>query len=258
MDLGVFIRFLLLVLFCISALWWLSDTYHRLMQRYTGKTGLLLTGLIGVPIHEMSHAAMAVLFGHQIHRIVFFRYKESEPTLGWVEHSYNRLNFRQSVGLLYVAVAPLLLMPVLITLILKQNDVLVGQQFSAVLCDWVLSGTSIPPHKFFFSLVGDIEDLLSAITWNNIGLFSLVGCIALHSAPSRADIKTVTRSFASIFGLASIVALLFLLIWSQNTFVIYRTMNFIIQSVIFAAMMAEASLLFDFSTRFALRFLSCL
>lgn len=256
MDSGVFFRFCFLVLLCIGLLWWLSDTYHRLMERYTGKTGLLITGLIGVPIHEMSHAVVAILFGHQIHRIVFFRYKDNEPTLGWVEHSYNRLSFRQSVGLLYVAIAPILIMPIIIALTLQHNNVLVGQGISTVLFEWVLEGKSIQPNVFFPSIISDIENLVSLMSWDNIGLFALVGCIALHASPSRADMRTVTHSLASLFGLGSIVAILYFLIHSQSTLVIYKVINFIIQSVIFAALMAEASLIFDFSSRFALRLLT--
>ena len=255
MDLGVFFRFVFIVLLCICAMWWMSNLYHRLMQRNTGKTGLLLTGLIGVPVHEMSHAIMAVLFGHKIHKIVFFRYKESEPTLGWVEHSYNRFNFRQSVGLLYVAIAPIIFMPLLITVLLNNRDVLVGQSISTALYDWVLTSRNAQLPDFMLAILTDAENIISSINTNNLGLFCLVGCLALHAAPSKADIKTVTQSFASLCGLGSLFCVLLALIYFQNAEIIYLCINYLIQSVIFASLMAEASILFDLSAKWVLKIL---
>ena len=143
MDLYIFSRFLLLVGLCIYGLWACSDCYHRLIQRYTGKTGLLITGLIGVPCHEISHVAMALFFGHKIHKIVFFRYKDTEPTLGWVSHSYNPLNLRSSCGVLFIAMAPIILIPPCISWALDSINVQIGQNVTQLLYNWIAS--SNPP-----------------------------------------------------------------------------------------------------------------
>ena len=49
-----------------------------------------INGLIGVPIHELGHAIMCVLFRHKIVATQFFPTDTSQGALGYVQHQYNQ------------------------------------------------------------------------------------------------------------------------------------------------------------------------
>jgi len=52
-----------------------------------GYKKMLVPASIGVPIHELSHLIMAVVFGHKINKVAFFK-PNGAGGLGFVEHSY--------------------------------------------------------------------------------------------------------------------------------------------------------------------------
>ncbi|KFI12033.1 hypothetical protein F0223_23740 [Vibrio coralliilyticus] len=61
-------------------------------------------GLVGTPIHELSHLVMALCFGHRITAVKLF----SWSTPAYVCHSYNRLSTIQVAGNFFIAMAPFL------------------------------------------------------------------------------------------------------------------------------------------------------
>lgn len=65
-----------------------------------------LSAVIGTPIHEASHALMAILFGHKVHKVCWFQVGK-DGRLGYVEHNWNRRSLYQSVGCIFIALAPI-------------------------------------------------------------------------------------------------------------------------------------------------------
>jgi hypothetical protein len=72
-----------------------------------GYQAILLTGWIGTPIHELSHAFFCVIFGHKIEKISLFSPEPETGVLGYVFHSYNPESLFQRVGCLFIGFAPL-------------------------------------------------------------------------------------------------------------------------------------------------------
>ena len=101
------------LLFGLTGLFLLLAVLHRaeaassrFVSHRLGWNGVLLTGCIGVPIHELSHLISAKLFGH---RVVGWRLFEPDPatgTLGYVRHAYTKRSAWQLGGQFFIGVAP--------------------------------------------------------------------------------------------------------------------------------------------------------
>ncbi|APS42657.1 putative membrane protein [Weissella jogaejeotgali] len=107
----LFIIFLigpLVVSYCVSAI--TAKTNQHLINRF-GTRAPLLFGWLGVIVHELSHAGMAILFGHKINRLVLltnpFR-SDREQRLGYVAHSWQPKNIYQQFGNFFIGLAPVI------------------------------------------------------------------------------------------------------------------------------------------------------
>lgn len=77
------------------------------LQRSFGRKALMITGFIGVPVHELSHAIIAILFGHKVFKIKLLQMPDENGTMGYVRHSYNELSIYQQIGNFFIGIAPI-------------------------------------------------------------------------------------------------------------------------------------------------------
>jgi hypothetical protein len=83
---------------------WLQKTLIRLIGV---RSYLLFFGWLGTAVHELSHAAMCLVFGHKIYEMKLFRLDLSGNNGGYVCHSYKRNSLRQRLGSTFISIAPL-------------------------------------------------------------------------------------------------------------------------------------------------------
>lgn len=177
---------------------------RRIFCAITGSAGpkiLLATGIIGTPIHELSHAIMCIIFLHRITRIKLYSPDSTNGTLGYVDHSYNKRNLYHQIGNFFIGVAPILFGTSLIVLLMY---LLVPSAFLSVTRSALgLSvGSTLPIGEllgFFFSALWSVLCTLGSIKgWIFIILAIL---IASHMELSGADIK------GGLFGLFLILVI---------------------------------------------------
>ena len=179
-----------------------------------GRTVRYLTGFIGTPVHECSHALMCLIFGHKIVEIKFFTFDKTDRVLGYVRHTYNRKNPYQRIGNLFIGVAPVvvgaLILAGLLYLFLPQLFSGVWAELSAV--DFLSDTGASFKHMWrafaeMFSYIG---------TWQ-FWVFILIGSfIALHMTLSRADINGALSGLVVYVAIFLVVDLVLVLIGSET------------------------------------------
>jgi hypothetical protein len=176
----------------------------RNFQRSFGSKILMITGVIGVPIHELSHAVIALLFGHKITKIKFLQKPDENGVMGYVSHSYNKRNIYQQAGNFFIGIAPIFgatfVILALLRLMLPQAygryvDILVNN-----LQVTELNGEFL--HGLLGSYVGLVKAIFGAQNFENpyfyLFLFITI-CISSHISLSHADIKGALNGLVILF-----------------------------------------------------------
>ena len=205
MQLVYFVGTVFLSGFLISLL---NRTFYKMVNYNRGVC--LATGLLGTPVHELSHAAMCVVFGHRIDEIKLYQIDDENGVLGYVRHSYNQRNFWAKLGNYFIGVAPMLggSLVILLTLgwllpdaygsIVSSLESFAGmrQDFSG---DWFASYFSV-----FIDMLNAIlaEVSVGFAFW---GFLLIAVCIALHVNLSGADIKNALPSIPMLILLLIVV-----------------------------------------------------
>ncbi len=199
----VFIGAVYLVCFLISIM-------NRLFYRCVNGNRIVCyaTGLIGTPIHELSHAFFCLLFCHKITEIKLFQIDEETGILGYVNHSYNKRNIYHQIGNYFIGVAPIIGGTLFLYFLLNLLVPSVYQNMSSYMDELALvlneGSYDIIPTALIMTLEGFITSFMAGnlndIRWWIFLILSF--CIALHMNLSGADIK------GSILAIPIIIILL--------------------------------------------------
>ena len=150
-----------------------------------------VTGFIGTPIHELSHALFCLLFFHKINEIKLFTIGD-DGTLGYVSHSYNPKNFYQKLGNFFIGIAPIVVISLILYLLINfllptlKDDLLA-----------VASGMSGNGAKGIFEGIGKIFlALFSYMKYPRFWIYVAVGIFLVpHMTLSAEDVKGAASGF---------------------------------------------------------------
>lgn len=188
-QVAIFIGLIYLVGFIISLI---NRTFYRLTG---GGMGVCLaTGVIGTPIHEISHATMCLVFFHRIEEIKLFQINDENGVLGYVNHSYNRKNLYQVIGNYFIGVAPIvvgaLILYLLFSALLPNSASVFQKDLDAFI---FLQGGKLNDKTVGY-LISVAKGFLSAVFTVDFGFTTIVFlivclCVSMHMNLSGADIK---------------------------------------------------------------------
>lgn len=219
-------------------LYLLSSMTRRIFAKTLGaKTELYITGWIGTPIHELSHALFCIIFNHKISDIKLFTTKSD--TIGYVLHSYDSRSWYQQIGNFFIGVGPIIMGTLIVYFLflllapeLKENifSVKIDYDKSAGILNMIYSGIS----NIFISILNIFSNIIKNIivsqSYKNIGFWIFIYLsisIASHMELSPADISHAWKGMLVIFAVS----------------LIFNTLLFIIK-IIFNLEMPEYLLLF--------------
>lgn len=196
---GVIVAFGLLIALCRKA-----------FCRIAGDKGtkiLLITGAVGTPIHELSHALMCIIFGHKIVEMKLYHPDSDDGTLGYVNHTFNPRNLYHQIGNFFIGVAPILCGSGVLLLLMYllvpgvYSEVTEELQFIGLLStDFFDLSTYAGYLDLFWQVISDIFDFTNSgnILW---WIFVILGLmISSHMELSTADIKGGFKGFLFMAG----------------------------------------------------------
>ncbi|MCF0149305.1 MAG: hypothetical protein HUJ77_13025 [Clostridium sp.] len=204
----------------------LRNTSMANYQRKLGRKAIYLTGIVGVPIHELSHLVVALLFGHKIKEVKFFQVSDENRTLGYVNHSYNPRNIYHQIGNFFIGVAPILCGSLLIILLLK-----------------IFVPASLENTSELLSSNGIFEFLKSIFPMSNFKrpefylFLYLVFNICSHISLSPADIKGASIGVIFIFAILLILNVMNLDLFAHINIIKYNLLltKVLIISILFSS-----------------------
>lgn len=179
--LGTYLLVPSVLLYLANELW-----YQNFGQSRNGVA--LTTGLIGVPVHELSHALAVKIFGMSVLEIALYKPDPESKSLGYVNYGYRPANIVHGVGRFFVGIAPLI-----------GGSALVYGLLSAVslplLNDYPVGGISATAS----SVGAWISDLATAMnTPAQIAVIVVAMMIATHATPSKADMRGAASGIISL------------------------------------------------------------
>ncbi len=188
----------------------LRNSSLRNFQRSFGANAVMITGFIGVPIHELSHAILALVFRHSIKEMKLLQRPDESGTLGYVRHSYNQSSIYQQIGNFFIGIAPIF--GGLICVILSMKFLLPNSynEFIKILTSNLnISSLNIKIlERILNSYYGLIKTIFTYSNLKNpmfyIFLFLSI-CISSHISLSKADIDGASKGLFVIFVLIVIL-----------------------------------------------------
>ncbi|MGH7144161.1 MAG: hypothetical protein ACREJ2_08465 [Planctomycetota bacterium] len=179
-----------------------------LSRRFGVKAVVYLTGWLGTPVHELSHAALCPIFGHTINEFQPFKPDFETGTLGYVKHTPGP-GIWSRLGGFFIGIAPLLggsLALCLLTWLCTGVNLLAMTPALSAQANMASPGETI--YGFFriaLHTLGALTHMRYWFLWPVFVYGSL--CIGAHMAPSGADLKNGLSGLVLLLVLFGLVSL---------------------------------------------------
>lgn len=192
MIINILLCFLLQIVFTIGLIvlfgWLIALCNKKFYSNFGNMSRAVcyVTGFIGTPVHELSHALFCIVFGHKITEIKLFQINSDDGTLGYVSHSYNPKNIYQKIGNFFIGVAPI----IVISAILYLLAWLLLPEFISDITQFNSSVNLMHLDIVFEYAWGIIKSFFAYVNTGQWWVFLIIGIfLALHMTLSGADIK---------------------------------------------------------------------
>lgn len=182
-------------------------------QRSFGFKAVMITGFIGVPLHEISHALFCIIFRHPITKMKLIQEPDENGTMGYVEHSYNPNSAYQQIGNFFIGVAPIFGGVISIIVLMKLMLPVTYNEFIKISIN-NLQITTLNKEiveGILGSYYGLVKTIFALSNFKNpyFYLFLFISiCISSHISLSSADIKGASKGLAVLFLLVFILNIL--------------------------------------------------
>ena len=194
-----------------SLLAYLLHASYRWISQFYFKYPLLYGpfSIIGVAVHELSHLLLVLAFGH---KVVEVKFVDTDSFLtGHVRHRFDSKNIWSLIGVMYISMAPMLIMGFFVFIIVRE---VFGVNFNVfeVQSVFQIYEVSASISAFTGELYRFLTNALIAFTEGDILrilTFLLVGTLAVFSAPSKADFEGYFQSLIINLGLLLGILLVF-------------------------------------------------
>ncbi|MFA0563687.1 hypothetical protein AB4559_08160 [Vibrio sp. 10N.222.51.C8] len=195
-----------------AAIWVLK----YLMERFQKSRVLVfITGIVGVPLHELGHYLMCKLVGFKVTEVKLFQMPtQDNPVLGYVNYEYPMTisgSIRKvivSIGPIFTGIVALYFLSPQVTSYLFNNNTIdltlfmnkAGwQQWFLI---WVLSSVTL----HMLPSLTDIKIAMAGSLW--IGVFTYVGLIyaASHTTTVLSSVNIYLEEMAGLMSVGAIIA----------------------------------------------------
>ena len=183
------IQQVLLLTLLVFGVSWINQSSEIMLSGLIGSAwARWLFASIGTPVHEISHAAVALLFGYRIVEFRPFIADPTSPTLGFVRYSYTSGTFLSQVGHFFVGIAP----------------VLVPLAFLYLLYRFLLPRNLVNAGRLQWRQLWSLGNLLRCL------LFIYISAqIVFHMRCSPADLQNATYGLPLLVGLLLVIGLVY-------------------------------------------------
>lgn len=185
------------------------------MYAALGWGGVLVTGFIGTPIHELSHYLMCLLFRAKVTKVSFFRPFEAQKdgTLGYVSF-IPKEGFFSKIGNFFIGFAPLIIGTILLVVLYR---FLVPKAYKALKDEkeMILSGDNLNINVVF-RIIRDVIKSIVKIPFEEgkatlvkyIIFMVLMFSISSHMVLSSADLRGAIMGMIVVFIIFLILSLI--------------------------------------------------